>query len=321
MMGNELEGQIEGMPHADDADPMRNESADASLTQQLQNLKLEPDKTDSGASRASHDSPPFQPAQIEIEPESQSPEAKVSEYKSADEDRCPAEVPCGRCGEHITSRDWDSGNIRQFSIGLVHAQCRDKCKLVLTNCARSLTANDLRSLFSKHGRVLDASVDSAAGMALIEFERRQSADSAKLALDGMHIVDRQMSIRHLVDSEDHSTELQRREEKSIVDNLEVENEDFDQNELESAEFDFEAEQILDRDAISKLSARQMALMLVPNPKLNRIVYKQWMRLILGHSTKVAEFLFDCKANRQGATVSDFVSVPQHLSALLEGEGK
>ena len=81
---------------------------------------------------------------------------------------------------------------------------------------------------------------------------------------------------------------------------------------------FQPEQMQTPDGSrSLLSARQIASLLVTQPKLYKSVYKQWMKLIIQCKPEVLEFIYNSKANdSRNSAIFNYIEVPDYLKELI-----
>ena len=211
-------------------------------------------------------------------------------------------INCETCKLPIDGTDWSNNNVKQLSTGLAHAQCPNK--LVISNCPSTITLDLLRKIFSPYGVIKDLSIYQ--NHAVIEYTTKESTAFAISAMQGFEMGSNKISIQYL-------SQLNKNDIKNYF-NQQIDSKQEEFSTPDGLQYKY------NRDELLLLSAREIASFLVPNSKIYKSVYKDWMKLIIQYKQDVIEYIYYSKANdTKYADIFNYISIPDYLKELLSNK--
>eukprot|EP01084_Bolivina_argentea_P205123 350457_1 len=198
------------------------------------------------------------------------------------------DVHCEYCAQPIEPTDWENNNVKQLSIGLVHTECPNK--ILISNCPQKISKDLLHKLFSPYGIILDISINDKYG--LIEYDNKQSIQSAINSMNGFEMGANKLSVKMLT---------------NILKN----------KQQPKSESDASPQYKFAKETLTTFNAKEIASLLVPNSKIHKNIYKQWMQLIIQHKHDVIQFIYYSKPNdANNETIFNYIPIPDYLKSMI-----
>jgi len=232
------------------------------------------------------------------------------------------DLHCQVCGQVINEADWSINNVKQLTTGFAHVQCPNK--LLISNLPTSMSIALLNKIFSPYGDIKDTQIISPH-FAFIEYIDRESSTTAISAMDGFEIGVNKLRVQLLQEVHDLEQQLAadlnepETDEQKHAKHVQQQqhNNHNNNNNTDATPGGSDSKYVYNREQLHLLSAREIASFLVPNAKIHRAVYKEWMQLLIQCKQDVIDYIYFSKANDNDCTdVFNYVPIPDYLKKLL-----